>query len=207
MRKQTPVEPRVHTGVTAELGLQLTSPGSRIQLLSPTQCRVFSCPHAHLFFMPLSLILPWQTQLPPAPVPAGTGEVMWVHGWVQGDRYCWGLWQSKSKCPVWHRRFQVLTVEGRAWYGQSVAWVMKSQKSQFLLEISQAGQAKDNLNAGGHWPAACRRAVSTTSTPVPVPSHVPDCGSNHRPCCLKHTRHCLGLTCFNPLNRPEKYLR
>lgn len=80
MRKQTPIEPRVHTGVTAELGLQLMSPGSRIQLLSTTQHCIFSCPHADLFFMPLSLTLPWQAQPPPAPMPTGTSEFMCVCG-------------------------------------------------------------------------------------------------------------------------------
>lgn len=76
MRKQTPIEPGVHTGVNAELGLQLMSPGSQIQLLSTTQPCVFSCPHADLYFMPLSLILPWQTQQSLAPAPNGISEVM-----------------------------------------------------------------------------------------------------------------------------------
>lgn len=44
MRKQTPVEPWVHTGVNVDLGRQVLSPGSRIQLLSTTQHCVFNCP-------------------------------------------------------------------------------------------------------------------------------------------------------------------
>ena len=113
-------------------------------------------------------------------------------GWVEGDRYCWGLWQTKSKCPAWHRRLQVPTAGGWAWYGKSFQCVKKSQKSQFLLEISQAGQAKENLNTGGHLPAAGR---SATSTAVAVLSPLPKCSNSPRPCCYSMQ----GSVCALPL--------
>lgn len=80
MRKQTPIEPKAHISVNVELGRQFLSPSSRFQLLSTTQHCVFNCPHEDLYFMPLSLILPWQTLGSQAPVPPGTTEVTWVTG-------------------------------------------------------------------------------------------------------------------------------
>lgn len=80
MRKQTPMEPGVHTGVNVDLGLQLMSPGSQFQLLSTMEHYIFSCAHARLYFMPLSLVLPGQIQWSQAPVPTGTNEVMWGTG-------------------------------------------------------------------------------------------------------------------------------
>lgn len=90
MRKQAPVEPRAHIGVNVELGWQLLSPSSRFQLLSTAQHHVFNCPHEDLYFMPLSLILPWQTLRSQALGPPGTTEVTWVTGPSWGQQILLG---------------------------------------------------------------------------------------------------------------------
>lgn len=128
------------------------SPGSCFQLFSTVWCCICNCPHADLYFMPLNLILPWATHWSQAPVPPGTSEVYmskWAE-WRMADT-AGECGEPESTCPAWYRRLQSL-------YLGLVRWQLfkKKQKSQFLFQISQAEQVKENLPSSGHVPAACR---------------------------------------------------
>lgn len=74
----------------------------------------------------------------------------------------WRMTDTAGECgtpesthPAW-QKVLVLTEGVWAWYGDGFQFFKKSQKSQFLFEISRAGQAKENLHSRGHLPAACR---------------------------------------------------
>lgn len=79
MRKQTPSEPRVHTGVSVDPGLHLIPLVTQRQLSPSVSCTASpTAPIPGLYFMPVSLRLPWQIQQSQAPVPTGTHVSEWA---------------------------------------------------------------------------------------------------------------------------------
>ena len=155
-----------------------------------------SCPHADLYFMPLSLILPWLIQRSQAPVPTGTSEVLWVGALSGGWWILLGtMANQESTGPARHGRLQSLPQK----YGPAMAsrFSRKARNVHFYLKL-----------------------LRRTCSPLDICLLLEGCSlhfsacfsspwsSNHNWCrCLKHPRHHLCIMSWYPLTIPGKYWR
>lgn len=159
MRKQTPIESRVHTLV---LNVKLGTPPPGPWLPVPD---AFYHTALHLQLPPCKFIFHASESYSSLANPgiirfsAYWGSTSKRAEWRLTDS-CWELMATREHSPAWHGRLQVLTAGVWAQYGDSFQSAKKSQKSQFVFEMPQAVQDTDNVCAGGHLPASCQIVTS-----------------------------------------------